>query len=289
MRRIATLAALVVTGATLVVVAERVSARQNVAEIQEIKSNLYLITGGGGNTAAFVTEEGVVVVDTKLLAWGPAILDMIRSVTDKPVTMIINTHTHGDHVGSNAHFPSVAIVAHENTKTNMQRMEGFQDDNEQFLPGQTYSDRLSLLDGPDRIDLYYFGPGHTDGDTVVVFPAVRAAHMGDLFPAKSVPFIDSGSGGTVLEYPETLAKAVDGISGVDVVIPGHSAVTDWVAFEEYRDFTRDFVAAVERAFKGGKSAEEAAAALGLPDQYIDYGMQRAVNAVTSIYAELQDQ
>ena len=65
-------------------------------------------------------------------------------------------------------------------------------------------------------------------------------------------------------------------------------MTDWVAFEEYRDFTRDFVAAVEQALKDGKSAEEAAAALGLPDQYIDYGMQRAVNAVTSIYAELQD-
>ena len=289
MRRIAVLAALVVTGTMLVWVAEQVSARQNVAEIEEVRNNLYLITGGGGNTAAFVAEEGVVVVDTKFPDWGPAILDKIRSVTDKPVTMIINTHTHGDHVGSNAHFPSVEIVAHENTKANMWKMDNFQGDNERFLPGQTYSDRLSLLDGSDQIDLYYFGPGHTNGDTIVVFPALQAAHMGDLFPAKSVPFIDSGNGGTGLEYPKTLAKVVAGISGVEVVIPGHSAVTDWDAVREYADFTRDFVAAVERAHQDGKTAEEAAAALGLPDRYQNYGVQRAVNAVASIYAELEAQ
>ena len=289
MRRTAALTAIVLTGATLMGVAQGVAARQNVAEIQEIKSNLYLLTGGGGNTAAFVTDGGVVVVDTKLPDWGPAILDKIRSVTDKPVTMIINTHTHGDHVGSNAHFPSVEIIAHENTKANMQKMENFQGDNQQFLPGRTYSDKLSLLDGSDRIDLYHFGPGHTDGDTIVVFPALATAHMGDLFPAKSVPFIDSNNGGTGVEYPKTLAKAVEGISGVDVVIPGHSAVTDWAAFEDYRDFTRDFLAAVEQAREDGKSPQEAAADLGLPDRYVDYGTQRAVNAIERIYAELRNQ
>ena len=75
-----------------------------------------MVTGGGGNTAVFVTANGVVLVDTKLANWGQAILDQVKTVTDKPVTHIINTHTHGDHIGSNEFFPaSVEIVAHENT------------------------------------------------------------------------------------------------------------------------------------------------------------------------------
>src|SRR5437867_10749257 len=87
-------------------------------EIQKVKDNLYMITGGGGNTAAFITDGGVVIVDTKLANWGQAILDKVRTVSDKPVSLIINTHTHPDHTGSNEFFgPTVDIVAQENTKT----------------------------------------------------------------------------------------------------------------------------------------------------------------------------
>ena len=102
MRRVTILSALVVFG--VVATLSRPVAQSNVAEIEQVKSNLYVITGGGGNTAAFVTAGGVVVVDTKNPGWGSAILDKIRTVTDKPVTMIVNTHTHGDHVGSNIDF-----------------------------------------------------------------------------------------------------------------------------------------------------------------------------------------
>ncbi len=92
----------------------------NVAGIEKVKDNLYMVTGGGGNTAVFVTANGVVLVDTKLADWGQAIMDQVKTVTDKPVTHIINTHTHGDHTGSNDFFPaSVEIVAHANVKTSM--------------------------------------------------------------------------------------------------------------------------------------------------------------------------
>ena len=133
---------------------------------------------------------------------GQPILDAVKAVTDKPVTMIINTHTHGDHTGSNTEFPTaVQIVAHANTKTNMQKMAAFKGANEKYLPNRTFPDHLSLLDGIDKIDLYYFGPGHTNGDAVVVFPAKRVAHMGDLFPSKSAPLIDTNNGGSGVAYP----------------------------------------------------------------------------------------
>ncbi len=269
MKRVALLAGLLALGALAFVVAEY-KAQQNVAEIEKVKDNLYVIKGGGGNTAAFITEKGVVVVDTKVPGWGQAILDKIRSVTDKPVTTIINTHTHADHVGSNSEFPAtVEIVAHENCKSSMEKMPDFQgNEKSKFLPHKTYKDRLSLLAGNDKVDLYYFGRGHTGGD-------------------KGTPLIDVNNGGSGVEYPRTLKRAAEGIKGVDVVIPGHSAVTDWKAFQEYGDFNQDFLSAVQRAFKEGKTAEEAAGSLKLPDQYKDYGMRSLKDNVTKIYAELK--
>ncbi|PYS37964.1 MAG: hypothetical protein DMG14_19435, partial [Acidobacteria bacterium] len=161
---------------------------QQPLEIQKVKDNLYMITGNGGNTGVFVTDAGVVVVDTKNPGNGPGILDKIKSVTPKPVTTIINTHTHGDHVGSNEAFPtSVEIVAHENTKANMEKMDNFKGDKAKFLPKKTYKDKMTLGKGKDEIELYYFGRAHTNGDTWVVFPAIRAMHSGDAFAGKSTP------------------------------------------------------------------------------------------------------
>ena len=92
-------------------------------EVEKLRDNLYLMRGGGGNSAVFITANGVVVVDTKNPGWGQPLLDKIKSVTDKPVTTIINTHTHGDHVSGNVEFPAtVEVVTHENTAKNMEDM-----------------------------------------------------------------------------------------------------------------------------------------------------------------------
>ena len=291
MRRITVLSTVIALG--LIVAMGRPIAQGNIAEIEQVKDNLYVIVGGGGNTAALVTDDGVVVVDTKNPGWGSAILDKIRTVTDNPVSMIINTHTHGDHVGSNIDFPlPVEVVAHANTKTNMERMEPFQSaSGQQYLPGRTYQDRLTLLDGEDQIDLYHFGAGHTSGDSIVVFRALGVAHTGDLFAWKGVPYIDVGNGGSGVSYPTTLLTAADSITGVDTVIPGHSPVMTWADFREFGEFNRDFLTAVEQGKAEGKSSAETAASLNLPDRYANYAMSRgtltsAADNAAKIYAEL---
>jgi glyoxylase-like metal-dependent hydrolase (beta-lactamase superfamily II) len=258
-----------------------------------VKDNLYVITGGGGNTGAFVTDGGVVLVDTKNPEWGSAILDKVSTVTDKKVTMIINTHTHGDHVGSNIDFQlPIEFVAHANTKTNMERMPAFQSaSGKQYLPSRTYTDRLSVLSGDDQIDLYYFGQAHTSGDTIVVFPALGVAHTGDMFAWKGVPYIDVNNGGSGVSYPNTLLTAADTIPGVDTVIPGHSPAMTWADFREFGEFNRDFLAAVQRGKAEGKTAAQAAASLNLPARYSNYAMSRgtltsAEDNATKIYAEL---
>lgn len=259
-------------------------------EIEKVKDNLYVITGGGGNTAAFITADGVVIVDTKIPGMGPGILEKVKSVTPKPVTMVINTHTHFDHVGSNVAFTGmVEFVAHENCKASMEKMPAFQgDEGKKFLPGKTYKDKLSLLKGNDKIDLYYFGRGHTSGDSFVVFPALKVMHAGDLFAfSNGLPLIDVTSGGSGLEYPKTLMKAAGAIKGVEKVIPGHSPVTDWAAFKDYGEFMQAFVAAAEQAKKDGKTVEQAVADLKLPERFKDYKLGGAKAGFTTIYNELK--
>jgi glyoxylase-like metal-dependent hydrolase (beta-lactamase superfamily II) len=291
MKRLVVLSTLLIAGAISLLAAQQQPQPRPAAplEMQKVKDNLYVITGGGGNTAAFITAKGVVLVDTKNPGMGPGILEKVKSVTDKPVTMIINTHTHGDHVGSNSAFTgNVEFIAQENCKASMEKMPAFQtDEGKKFLPGKTYKDKLSVLSGSEKIDLYYFGRGHTSGDTLVVFPALRTMHSGDLFAGKNAPIIDANNGGSGADYPATLAKAAAQIRGVESVIPGHSAVTDWNAFKEYGEFMRDMVSAVQQAKKEGKTADQAAAELKLPEKYKDYGMARAKDGVTKIYAELK--
>jgi cyclase len=290
MKRLAVLSGLLLVGVISMAVARQQPQQGQPAqlEIQKVKEKLYMITGGGGATAAFITEKGVVVVDTKLRGNGPGILEKIKSVTPKPVIMVINTHTHGDHVGSNDAFTGVVeFVAHENCKASMEKMPAFQtEEGKKFLPGKTYKDKLSLLKGADKIDLYYFGRGHTGGDTFIVFPALKAMHSGDIFAGKGTPIMDTNNGGSGLDYPKTLAKAAAGIKGVETVIPGHSSLMTWNDFKEYGEFIRELVAAVEQAKKNGKTADEAAAEIKMPEKYNGYNMGRLKGNVTAIYSEL---
>ena len=286
MKRLAVLSALLVAaGLCLAVGAQQTQPAS--LQISQVKENLYMISGAGGNTAAYIADRGVVVVDTKLPNNGPAILEKIKSVTPKPVIMVINTHTHGDHVGSNSGFTgAVEFIAQENCKASMEKMPAFQsEEGKKFLPSKTYKDKLSVLSGKDKIDLYYFGPGHTSGDTLVVFPGLRTMHAGDLYAWKDAPIIDGNNGGNAIEYPKTLAKAAAGIKNVDTVIPGHTPVTDFNAFKEYGDFMKELVAAIQESKKQGKTAADAAAEFQIPAKYQGYTKNRVAAAANRVYAD----
>ena len=228
--------------------------------IRKVRDNLYVIPGAGGNTTVFVTRAGVVLVDTKLPNNGEAILNQVRRVTDEPVSTIINTHTHPDHIGSNDYFPaSVDVIAHENTRKFMAANPRVAS-NAAAMPDRTFTDRMTLGSGDDRIDLYYFGAGHTNGDAFIVFPARRTMAAGDMFAWKMAPLIDPMAGGSVLALPDSLEKAVHGIPNVDTVIEGHGDVNTWQGFRDYVQFNRALLDAA-KAGMGRKSAEEIAAGL----------------------------
>src|SRR5215467_1952966 len=214
MKRIIVLMALVSLCALTIVVAGQQQA--NKVDVQKLKDNLYVLVGGGGNTAVFLTANGVVVVDAKNPGWGKPILDKIKELTPKPVTTLINTHTHGDHVSGNVDFPAtVDIIVQENTKTNMEKMPIFKEHNGAGMAKRTFKDKMTIGSGKDRFDLYYFGRGHTNGDAFIVFPELRVMHAGDIFSGKNLPLLDYNNGGTGVEIGDSLMKAHDTIKNVD--------------------------------------------------------------------------
>ena len=266
MRRTELLAAIVVVGLAVAGVAaqQRGGGRgagpriPPTGTIEKVKDNLYKIAGAGGNTTVFITAEGVVLVDTKLANNGEAILKQVQTVTDKPVSMIINTHTHPDHNGSNDYFkagrPTVQVVAHENTK---KWVAANPRSNPAMTPDRTFTDKTTLGRGKDRIDLYYFGAGHTSGDAFVVFPSVRAMCIGDLMAWNMAPLIDPATGGSVIALPDTLEKALKGIKKVDLVIEGHGNVNTWEGFRDYTGFNRALLTVAKAALARKETPEQA--------------------------------
>ncbi len=191
------------------------------------------------------------------------------------------------------------FVAHENAKANLSQAtcpsvtncDAFKGDNAKFLPKRTFADKLTLLKGKDRIDLYYFGRGHTNGDTWVVFPALRAMHTGDMFQRKNMPFIDAANnGGNALEFAQTLDRAAATIQGVDTGDPrSQSDADDLERLQGYTGYYGEFVAAVRKAVESGKSASDAASAYRPSERYKTYETDEAriKQNAESIHASLK--
>jgi cyclase len=278
MTRVYVLATLVIAGAVSVAARgyqQPPADAPKVIEVDKVKDNLFVLKGGGGNTAVFVTSNGVVVVDAKNPGWGQPILDKIKELTNKPVTTLINTHTHGDHVSGNVEFPaSVDVIVQENTKANMEKMDIFKENSNRGMAKKTFKDKMTVGKGDDQIDLYYFGPGHTNGDAWVVFPALRTAHLGDLFASKGLPLVDGNNGGSVRQYPDTLTKGYNAVKGVDTVINGHNnTTTTWADVKQFAEFNQDFLTWAEGQLKAGKTPEQAAAEWKVPAKYEGYSSQ----------------
>lgn len=253
-----------------------------VVEVEKLKDNFFVLRGGGGNTAAFITAKGVVLVDTKLPGWGRPLIDKVKELTSQPVTTIINTHTHFDHVSGNVEFPStVEVVVHENTAKLMQEANPvtglqsgpqpniFKENNGRGLAKRTFKDRMTLGSGNDRVELHYFGRAHTGGDAYVVFPSLRVLHAGDTFPNKGIPIMDSNNGGSGVSYADTVAKAA-ALPNIDTVITGHAANMTPADMKEYSDFIRDFVQAVSAAKKAGRTVDDVANSWKVPERFKGY-------------------
>ena len=243
---------------------------------EKVKGDLYMLAGEGGNVAAYLTSEGVVLVDDMYDRNAADILAQVKQLTDRPLKYVFNTHQHDDHAGGNAKLLPVAeIISHKNARANLvaKKQPFFEE-----TPGTpiglariTFSDEASVFVGGKEVRTYYFGRGHTNGDAIVHFPELGVIHTGDLFlstraagrgapaPAAdrpvSVPiYVDYSQGGSFLEWTRTLDRVL--ALDFDTIIPGHGPVAaraDLVKFRADLETMKNRVAGLVRQ---GKTRDE---------------------------------
>ena len=239
------------------------------------KEGLYLMPGfdgsmSGGNIAILVTEEGVLIVDNKYSYSYDDITRQISTVTTQPIRYVLNTHHHFDHAGSNPSFmPSAQVIGHENVRVNMLRNFG-PSASPEGAPKITYSDQTSVHLGGVEVQAYHLGCGHTNGDSVILFPSQRTVHTGDLFiwgdrmdGSTMAPFIDYYNGGCASDWVTTLDRLLE--LDFDTVIPGHGPLLRKAEVRIFRDKFEQLVSRVSGLIADGVDRDEIAAQLNISD------------------------
>ena len=236
--------------------------------IEQVRGNLHMISGEGGNVAVAVTPDGVLLVDDMFDRNHADILAQVRSVTDRPLRYVVNTHQHDDHAGgATKMLPIAEVIAHRNVRANLTTIrQPYYEDTPGTpigLPRVTFSEQMSVHLGGLEVQAHYFGRGHTNGDAVVYFPDARVIHTGDLFLARRTArdagggaarpagvniYVDYAQGGSFIEWSRTLERVL--ALDFDTVIPGHGPVStraDLVGFKADLETMRVRVAAFIKA------------------------------------------
>ncbi len=214
--------------------------------MEKVSANLYVIIGDGGNVAVMPTNEGVLVVDDKFARDAPQIMEKIKSISDKPVKYVLNTHQHGDHTGGNDDMMTAQhaqILIHRNARDNMVagKMPG--------LPQIAFADEAQVFMDGKEVIAHHYGRGHTNGDSVILFPSERVLHTGDLFVNGSAPFIDYSAHGSIVEWDQTVDKVLK--LDFDTVIPGHGPVAKKADLMKWRTTIATLRTRAKTACAGG--------------------------------------
>jgi len=239
-------------------------------KVSKVSGNIYMLEGAGGNIAASVGEEGIVIVDDQYAPLAEKIQAALKDlgVTTKPVRFVINTHYHGDHTGGNELFNNAGstLIAHENVRKRLETGgtagNGGSIKTEQkpasknALPIITFEHDVTVhLNGED-IRALHFPSGHTDGDSIIFFPKNNVVHMGDDFVRYGFPFIDVASGGSVQGMIAATEKVAAELPADVKVIPGHGALSNMDDVKAYTKMLKETSAVVEKALDNHKTLEQ---------------------------------
>lgn len=239
-------------------------------EIQPVRFNklsegLYEILGGqGANGGLYIGDNGVLVIDSKQDKKSvEQVIEGLKKITNKPIKYLVNTHSDGDHVRGNQYFPeSVIFISHENCRKEFFHAGGDGTPSEwnkpelaPFVPSLTFSDKMEVYLGSKKIELWYFGIGHTTGDIVVYFPEEKIAFIGDQIFLTRPQLIHSYKGGNSFEHVKTLTKMLETIDA-EKFCSGHSEIADRENIKEHIKQMKNRQEKVKTLIENGKNLEE---------------------------------
>ena len=260
----------ILLAATALVAGVAVAQQQDYSKVEikvtKVSGNVYMLEGAGGNIAASVGDDGIVIVDDQFAPLADKIRAALKGITAKPLRFIINTHYHFDHTGGNLPFHDATIIAHDNVRKRLATtnvlgnggsMKMDQPANpKEALPVITFQHDVTLHVNGEDIRALHAPSGHTDGDSIVFFPKSNVVHFGDDFVRYGFPFVDIGGGGSTKGMIAALENAMTQLPKDVKVIPGHGALATLDDVRAFVKLLKDTRAVVEKEVKAGKTLEQ---------------------------------
>lgn len=264
-------------------------------KVNKLTDHVYMLTGQGGNIGLFVGEDGVFMIDDQFAPLTPKILAAIKTVTDKPVSYLINTHWHGDHTGGNLNMAKegAIIVSHENVRKRMSmdqvvRGRKKKASPKKALPVITFTEDMMYHFNGDDVLITHVHDAHTDGDALVYFTKNNVLHMGDAYFQGKFPYIDTSSGGTIDGYIAGIQKALMLSNNETQIVCGHGKVSKKAEMKLYLKMLKTLRDRVAAEKSKGKSLKEVVANTAITKEYKSYnGWITEERIKTAIYNSLK--
>jgi glyoxylase-like metal-dependent hydrolase (beta-lactamase superfamily II) len=240
-------------------------------ETVKLSDHVYMLVGAGGNIGVSVGDDGVFIIDDQYAPLSPKIVAAIKTLTDKDLKFLVNTHHHGDHTGGNANMKKLGatIIAHDNVRQHLEMNDS--ENNKDGLPIITFNDKLSLYINGEKVSVFHVGHAHTDGDAMLYFTEGNVLHTGDVYFNGMYPFIDLDSGGTVNGYIEAVKQGINAINDDTKIIPGHGKVSNKAEYNTFLTMLETLKVAVLVEINKGKTEDEVADDTTITKTYDDLG------------------
>ncbi len=242
----------------------------------KLTEHTYMLEGAGGNIGVSVGDDGVFVIDDQFAPLSEKILTAIKTLSDKPLKFLVNTHYHGDHSGGNQNMTNAGatIIAHDNVK---KRLEAKQRDGslkpKEALPIITFNDKLNITINGESVAVFHVSNAHTDGDALLYFTESNVLHTGDTYFNGRYPYIDLNSGGSVKGYIEAVKKGLMLIDEDTKIIPGHGKLSNKEAYKDFLKMLETLRTNIQKAIDEGKTEDDVKADKSLTKTYddLDFG------------------
>ena len=264
-------------------------------QMDYLRGNIGYFTQRGGTIGWMADDKGLVVIDTQFPEQSQNLVNELTKITQVKMDLLINTHHHGDHTSGNPVYAAMTdrILAHENSKANQQKVAEERNQEVVVLPTETYTDKHSERIGDETITLHYWGPGHTDGDSVTHLENTNVVHMGDLIFNRRFPYIDKSAGANIDNWVTILDNTNKTFDNETIFIFGHAGEghdvignkEDINAFKNYLEKLLEFGQASIAAGKTAEELKESVKVIPGAEEWQGNGIERSIDAV---YEELSE-